>query len=230
MMYRSIFIDLDDTVWAFSENARDTFQDMYTKYRFDRYFDSFEHYYALYSRKNVELWDMYGKGMITKEQLNDIRFSFPLLQVGVDDKSLVEAYSSDFFSEIVYKKKVMPHALEALEYLAPKYNLYILSNGFRELQLQKMRSAGVDRYFKKVILSEDIGTHKPFPEIFHFAMSATQSELKTSLMIGDNWKNDVEGARNVGMGHIYYNVNHETEFPFRPTFVLNDWAEICKVL
>lgn len=31
-MYRSIFIDLDDTVWAFTENARDTFQDMYDKY------------------------------------------------------------------------------------------------------------------------------------------------------------------------------------------------------
>ena len=37
-MYRSIFIDLDDTVWAFTENARDTFQDMYDKYHFDRYF------------------------------------------------------------------------------------------------------------------------------------------------------------------------------------------------
>lgn len=37
-MYRSIFIDLDDTVWAFTENARDTFQDMYDKYHFDRLF------------------------------------------------------------------------------------------------------------------------------------------------------------------------------------------------
>lgn len=35
-MYKSIFIDLDDTVWAFSENARDTFQDMYEKYHFER--------------------------------------------------------------------------------------------------------------------------------------------------------------------------------------------------
>lgn len=43
----------------------------------------------------------------------------------------------------------MPHAVEALEYLSSKYNLYILSNGFRELQEQKMRSAGVDKYFKK---------------------------------------------------------------------------------
>ena len=77
----------------------------------------------------------------------------------------------------------MPHAREALEYLASRYDLYILSNGFRELQEQKMRSAGVGEYFKKIILSEDIGVLKPYPEIFYFAMSATQSELKTSLMI-----------------------------------------------
>lgn len=49
-MYKSIFIDLDDTVWAFSENARDTFQDMYDKYHFDRYFRSFEHFYGFMKR------------------------------------------------------------------------------------------------------------------------------------------------------------------------------------
>lgn len=46
-MYRSIFIDLDDTVWAFTENARDTFQDMYDKYHFDRYFRSFFAFFIL---------------------------------------------------------------------------------------------------------------------------------------------------------------------------------------
>ena len=78
---------------------------------------------------------------------------------------------------------------------------------------QKMRSAGVEGYFKKIVLSEDIGVHKPFPEIFYFAMSATQSELHTSLMIGDNWKNDVEGAKNVGMGNVYYNIKGEKSLP-----------------
>ena len=168
-MYRSIFIDLDDTVWAFTENARDTFQDMYDKYHFDRYFRSFSHFYTLYSGKNEELWNEYGAGRITKDELNEQRFAYPLLQVGVADKALVKAYSDNFFDDIVYKKKLMPHAREALEYLASAYNLYILSNGFRELQEQKMRSAGVEGYFKKIVLSEDIGVHKPFPEIFYFA-------------------------------------------------------------
>lgn len=225
-MYKSIFIDLDDTVWAFSENARDTFQDMYDKYHFHRFFRSFSHFYTLYNKRNEELWAEYGDGKITKEELNEQRFSYPLLQVGVADKALVKAYSDNFFDEIIHKKKLMPHAREALEYLSSKYSLYILSNGFRELQEQKMRSAGVEGYFKKVILSEDIGVHKPFPEIFYFAMSATQSALPTSVMIGDNWTNDVAGAKAVGMGGVYYNVKGETELPFRPDFVMKDWREV----
>lgn len=231
MKYKSIFIDLDDTLWAFTENARDTFEDMYHQYRFERYFQSFDHFMELYVPKNLELWDLYGRHEISKDELNARRFSYPLLQVGVDNPALVKAYSDGFFAAIPYKRKLMPHAMEALEYLSGKYRLYILSNGFRELQEQKMRSAGILRYFRKIVLSEDIGAHKPFPAIFNFAMSATQSEFRTSLMIGDNWKNDVAGARDVGMGQGYYCPDAEPSvLDFQPTFLLRDWKEIKKVL
>ncbi|WP_462337587.1 YjjG family noncanonical pyrimidine nucleotidase [Phocaeicola barnesiae] len=231
MEYRSIFIDLDDTLWAFTENARDTFEEMYHQYRFERYFQSFDHFMELYVPKNLELWDLYGRHEISKDELNARRFSYPLLQVGVDDPALVKAYSDGFFAAIPYKRKLMPHAMEALEYLSGKYRLYILSNGFRELQEQKMRSAGILRYFRKIVLSEDIGVHKPFSAIFNFAMSATQSEFRTSLMIGDNWKNDIVGAREVGMGQGYYCPDAEPSvLEFQPTFLLRDWEEIEKVL
>jgi len=231
MKYKSIFIDLDDTLWAFTENARDTFEDMYHQYRFERYFQSFDHFMELYVPKNLELWDLYGRHEISKDELNARRFSYPLLQVGVDDPALVKAYSDGFFAAIPYKRKLMPHAMEALEYLSGKYRLYILSNGFRELQEQKMRSAGILHYFRKIVLSEDIGAHKPFPAIFNFAMSATQSEFRTSLMIGDNWKNDVAGARDVGMGQGYYCPDAEPSvLDFQPTFLLRDWKEIGEVL
>lgn len=231
MEYRSIFIDLDDTLWAFTENARDTFEEMYHRYRFERYFQSFDHFMELYVPKNLELWDLYGRHEISKDELNARRFSYPLLQVGVDDPALVKAYSDGFFAAIPYKRKLMPHAMEALEYLSGKYRLYILSNGFRELQEQKMRSAGILHYFRKIVLSEDIGAHKPFPAIFNFAMSATQSEFRTSLMIGDNWKNDVAGARDVGMGQGYYCPDAEPSvLDFQPTFLLRDWKEIGEVL
>ena len=83
MQYKNIFFDLDDTLWAFSFNARDTFEEMYRKYEYDRYFRSFEHFYELYERRNIELWAEYADGKVTKEELNIwhlniIFISFPM--------------------------------------------------------------------------------------------------------------------------------------------------------
>ena len=150
MQYKNLFFDLDDTLWAFSFNARDTFEEMYRKYEYDRYFRSFEHFYELYEKRNIELWAEYADGKVTKEELNRQRFLYPLEAVGEGDAALAKAFSDDFFAVIPTKSRLMPHAQEVLEYLAPKYNLYILSNGFQELQCHKMRSAGIDHYFKKV--------------------------------------------------------------------------------
>ena len=143
---------------------------------------------------------------------------------------LAEQFSKDFFAIIPTKSTLMPHAKEVLEYLAPKYNLYILSNGFRELQSRKMRSAGVDEYFKKVILSEDLGVLKPWPAIFNFALSATQSELRESLMIGDSWEADITGAHGVGMHQAFYNVTERTAFPFLPTYHIHSLKELMDLL
>lgn len=230
MQYKNLFFDLDDTLWAFSYNARDTFEEMYRKYEYDRYFRSFQHFYELYERRNVELWAEYADGKVTKDELNRQRFLYPLEAVGEGDAALAKAFSDDFFAVIPTKSRLMPHAREVLEYLAPKYNLYILSNGFQELQCHKMRSAGIDRYFKKVVLSDDIGVLKPWPEIFHFAMSATQSELRDSLMIGDSWDNDIVGARGVGMHQVYYNVTGRAELPFKPTYQITDLKELLQLL
>lgn len=229
MKYKNIFFDLDDTLWAFSENARETFEEMYQKYSFDKYFNSFVHFYSLYEEKNIALWEEYGKARIKKDELNRLRFSYPLEAVGVHDLELVEAYSKDFLETIPTKQKLMPHAKEILEYLVPKYNLYILSNGFRELQAKKMQASGIYKYFKKIILSEDIGVLKPNAQIFHFALSATQSELRESVMIGDSWNADIIGAANVGMDQIYYNFK-DLGMGFEPTYVIDDLDEIGQIL
>lgn len=231
MKYKNLFFDLDDTIWAFSVNARDTFCEMYHVYRLDRYFDSFEHFYTIYQKRNEELWVEYGKGEVTKEELNRQRFFYPLQAVGVNDELLAQQYSEDFFKVIHTKSLLMPHAKEVLEYLSPKYNLYILSNGFRELQSRKIKSGGVDSYFKKVVLSEDLGLLKPALQLFHFALSATQSELHHSLMIGDSWKADIEGAKNAGMDQVYYSAQAiAEELPFRPTYLIRDLKELIDIL
>ena len=67
--YKVVFLDLDDTLWDFHANARLSLQDMYNDRRLDRYFDNFDDFFTIYAKKNIELWEMYGKGEITKEYL-----------------------------------------------------------------------------------------------------------------------------------------------------------------
>ncbi len=230
MKYKSLFFDLDDTLWAFSDNARNTFEEVYHQHCFYYYFDSFEQFYSIYQKRNRELWIEYGEGKITKEQLNRQRFFFPLQSVGVKDETLAQRFSEDFFAIIPTKSGLMPHAKEVLEYLSSRYRLYILSNGFRELQYRKMCAAGIESYFKKIVLSEDIGVMKPWAAIFNFALSATQSELSESLMIGDSWEADIAGAKGIGMHQVFYNVNGKTEFPFRATYQISDLKELMSFL
>lgn len=229
-MYKSIFFDLDDTLWNFSENAYDSFSEVYASYNFDRYFDSFDHFYSIYKEYNAYLWVEYGNGNISKEELNRLRFYHPLQTVGVCDEVLAKSYSDDFFDLIPTKSKLIPYAKEVLEYLSGKYRLFILSNGFRELQSRKMNSAGIDHYFEKVILSEDIRIHKPHPEIFHFALSATQSRLQDSLMIGDNWEADITGARGVEMDQMFLDCTGLNQLPFVPTYTINSLKEVLGIL
>lgn len=230
MAYKNLFFDLDDTLWAFTQNARDTFEELYDKYCYDRFFHSFQHYYTLYQQHNLELWAAYGRGQLTKDELNRQRFLYPLEAVGAGDAELAKAFTDDFFTLIPTKSGLMPHAREVLEYLHPRYNLYILSNGFQELQCRKMRSAGIDRYFKKVVLSDDIGVLKPRAAIFHFALSATQSQLGESLMIGDSWENDVAGAAGVGMHQVFYDVSGNSPLPFKPTYRITDLKDLLGIL
>ena len=143
---------------------------------------------------------------------------------------MAKIFADNFFAVIPTKEKLVPHALEVLKELSSRYNLYILSNGFKELQYKKMHSSGIDIYFKKVILSDDIGVLKPWPKIFHFALSATQSKVEDSLMIGDSWNNDIVGAKGINMQQVFFDITYRTDLPFQPTYHIHDLRELSAIL
>ena len=228
--YKNLFIDLDDTIYDFSGASRESFRETYDLLHYERYFDSFEHYLSLYEPYNLELWRLYGEGKITKEELNRRRYSHPLECVGVNDQQLADTFCREALGRIPTKGPLMPGAMEILEYLRPKYNMYILSNGFKELQSRKMRTAGIDGYFDALILSEDIGVNKPNRELYEYALAKTGSKLSESLMIGDMFDTDIVGAANIGMDQMYYNPKEKKGHAFTPTYEVTHLLQIKEIL
>lgn len=228
--YKNLFIDLDDTVYDFSAASEESFCETYELLQYGRFFDSFEHYLSIYKPYNLELWRIYGEGKITKEELNKRRYSYPLECVGIHDQELADTFCKEALSRIPTKGPLMPGAIELLEYLRPKYRMFILSNGFKELQSRKMHAAGIDKYFDELILSEDIGVNKPNRELYDYALQKTGSILEESLMIGDMFETDIAGAANIGMEQIYYNPKGKQGHPFVPTYEVRHLLEIKKIL
>lgn len=238
--YEVLFIDLDDTLYDFSANSQEAYRTVYDLLGYSQWFESFEHYYTIYWEYNQQLWVRYSAGEITRDYLNAERYSHPLRVMGVPD---ADAISIRFWDESMKRlplgTRLMPHAREILEYLHPKYRLYILSNGFTELQSRKMNSAGIAHYFDGVILSEDIGVNKPHPEIFEHALRVARVAPHQALMIGDNLEADIQGAHQVGMEQVFYNAkkialpemqsSSDSSQPY-PTHTIDSLLELKNIL
>lgn len=228
--YKNIFIDLDDTIYDFAAASRESFEEVYTMLGYERFFNSFSHFLSLYEPHNLELWALYGEGKITKAELNKDRYSYPLRMAGIDDQELADTFCREVLSRIPTKNKVIPGAIELLEYLYPKYNLYILSNGFKELQEHKMQTAGLRKYFKNIVLSDDIGINKPNPELFIHALQVADATIENSIMIGDMFDTDIVGAAGVEMDQIFYNRKGLEQLPFEPTYKVRNLLQIKEIL
>ena len=228
--YKNLFIDLDDTIYDFSSASREAFMETYELLHYDRFFDSFNHYYSIYEPYNLELWHIYGEGKITKEELNKRRYSYPLEVVGIKDQELADTFCREALGRIPTKNRLIDGAIELLEYLRPKYNMYILSNGFKELQSHKMRTAGIEKYFDALILSEDIGVNKPNRKLYEYALEKTGSKLEESIMIGDMFETDITGAANIGMKQIYFNPKKKESHTFAPTYMVTELLQIKDIL
>ena len=228
--YKNLFIDLDDTLYDFSAASRESFMETYEMLNYGRFFESFEHYLSIYEPYNLELWHIYGEGKITKSELNRRRYSYPLEVVGVYNQELADTFCREALGRIPTKNKLIDGAIELLEYLRPKYNMYILSNGFKELQSHKMRTAGIEKYFDALILSEDIGVNKPNRELYEYALQKTASKTEESIMIGDMFETDIVGAANIAMDQIYFNPKGKNNNPFAPTYTVTDLLQIKNIL
>jgi putative hydrolase of the HAD superfamily len=94
--------------------------------------------------------------------------------------------------------------IEILDYLSNKYQLHIITNGFKEIQHIKIENCNLKKYFKNIFISEEIGCNKPNPGIFEFALNHLSALKSETIMIGDDWDADILGAQQFGMSSIYF--------------------------
>src|SRR5690606_16338716 len=77
--------------------------------------------------------------------------------------------------------------------------LGLLTDGMPIMQKNKVKALGLEKYFDEIVYSWEIGCHKPSESGIKFILNTLDAEPETSLMVGDNPKNDIEPAVSLGM-------------------------------
>ncbi|MDE1192544.1 MAG: YjjG family noncanonical pyrimidine nucleotidase [Arachidicoccus sp.] len=226
--YNHLFFDLDHTIWDFETNAKEAMcQSFRENNLFNKGIPDYELFYEKYSEHNHRLWDRYSKGFIKQDELKWKRIWLALLDFKIADEHLAKKMSGEFLSILPQQKKVFPYTYEILNYLKnKKYRLHLITNGFNEIQYNKLRNADLTDFFEEVITSEVSGSLKPDKEIFSFALKKTNASVEESIMIGDNIEADIKGAQNFGMDTIFVNHIHMDASNITPTFEIRHLKEL----
>lgn len=227
--YTHIYFDLDRTLWDFVGNSSEVLRDILDRFSLREQINNEEEFIVKYNDYNDRLWDKYREGRIRKHILRQERFRMLLKDYGIKDMDLIDKINRYYLNTTPARSQLIENAAEILAYLSSRYKLYILSNGFYDVQLTKMKSSGISKYFTKTFTSDRIGYAKPHARIFEYAINSENAKKDECLMVGDDPKNDVEGARNANIDQVYFNPEKEKS-DVKATYTISELMELKKIL
>ena len=202
--YTHIFFDLDNTLWDFKTNSLHALQATFNFFGLNTQAIKFEDFFDVYARHNHQLWKAYRNKQVRKKELTNQRFQLTFNEFGLSGMD-ADAMNSHYLSEMPKQNHLIDGAIDLLDYLkSKKYKLFIITNGFKEVQHKKLVNSGLQRYFDKVFISEEVKAPKPDPVIFEHAIKSGNAKKASSLMIGDDYDVDIKGALNFGIDAVFF--------------------------
>lgn len=230
--YQHIFFDLDHTLWDFDRNAEVCLFAIYEQQHLERKgVPSFTDFLEKFTKINRSFWAKLEAKEITHEELRQQRFGKVLEALGCGyDASLSEQINDQFLDMLPSQSHLIEGATEILHYLKPNYQLHILSNGFYEIQFQKMKSATIHTFFDAIVTVETANARKPDKEIFHSAIQKVNARLEQCIMIGDTFEADIIGAANAGMDSVHFLPYAIPPLGSPATFTIQKLEELKQIL
>jgi putative hydrolase of the HAD superfamily len=211
--YDHIFFDLDHTLWDFTANSRQALKLTLEKHDLLKQIPSFGEFVKGYETVNGKLWEDYRKRKISKNSLTSQRFSMSLEAFDISNANCQEL-NDCYLHFMAEQTGLYPGTTETLSYLKNKgYQMHIITNGFQEVQLKKLRNSGLHRFISRVFISEVVQSPKPERKIFEYALKSCNAKKTRSIMVGDNWEVDILGALNFGIDQVMFLNNGQNPVP-----------------
>lgn len=208
-MIKRIIFDLDNTIMIWKDNYINALKDTLLYFKVDiKYLDDINNIIENLENK----YDRISKEVLLDDINNDLE-----LNLNID------------FVDYLFKKQsllcdISSDVRDTLKYLSSKYSLAVLTNYFKEVQEERLRCADILKYFDDVYGGELF--IKPDSKAF---LNATSNyKVDECLMIGDNIKIDIDGAKKLGFKVVavdYFNKTTSDSYP-----VVRKFGDLRKIL
>lgn len=183
-----------------------------------------------YSEINAEYWRMLERGEIEKSKLYAARWQTLIDTYGFACDA--QALSDKYIEKLASKSYMIDGALEMCERLSKKYKMYIVTNGQKYIQHNRLFPSPLFKYFDDCFISEDVGYEKPHIKYFeHVANAIPDFDPEKAIVIGDSLTSDMQGGINAGIDTCWYNPSGKSvPDGYDLTYVVSNFSEMENIL
>lgn len=223
---KAVCFDLDGTIcdlWEGEGNARTLLIEIIANESGKEVDEIASLYDAKWTEIKREYMNWVAKGLdevdLREKHLNTL---FHELGLTLDAKDLAELHCKTTMDGIL----IFSDARDVLRDMGGKYRLCMITNGPPLWQREKIEVLSIGSCFEEVIVSGELGHHKPSPVIFNEMTKRMNVEPSEIIYIGNDYRKDIMGADAAGWKTAWVNRENGEIGEVTPTFEIKELSDL----
>ena len=233
---RAILFDLDDTLIAFAAVRETSWLQVCREYHQGNKKAPVMKMYEAIRKSNERYWkdeknQREGRLALEAARIQVISAAFDELGLPSGDAQILAHRYSIVRLENMYLLPGVEHTLQTL--LDRHYEMALITNGDCDTQRKKIEKFAVAKYFKHILIEEELGYGKPDQRIYLGALSCFDVSPQQSWMVGDNLNLDIGAPQSLGIRGIWYDpegIGLPASAPAVPFRIIRMTADLLEIL
>lgn len=226
MKYKFLLFDLDNTILNFDKSEEIALRKTLKQHKIK----PTSRMISYYRNINESLWKSFEQGHIAKEEIVKLRFKtfFDLFNFNFDSSSFNNIYVNNLKKE----SHTIKGAKKLLKKLSQDFDIYIVTNGVKEIAESRIELSGLSPYINKTFVSEVIGSNKPKLSYYQYVFNNIPNfEKDKAITIGDSLSSDILGGNNANIKTVWFNyINQEINPNILADYEISKLKQLYKIL